>query len=129
MIAKSPENNISCNIYCFQVDDGVVMDDAGIEKILLEKKFISKKDIEFIRKQATGNNISFKVAIDQLKRISLGTILLHLLLFLIGVNIFITDDLSSFQSYVIAAIIGVIIMNFVAPVILGAKLFFVSLKK
>ncbi|CNG26427.1 putative inner membrane protein [Yersinia enterocolitica] len=50
------------------------MDDKSIEMLLSEKKFISKRDIEFIRKQAIGNNISFKIAIAQLKRISLGTI-------------------------------------------------------
>jgi hypothetical protein len=110
-------------------DDGVIMDDASIERILSEKKFISKKDIEFIRKQATGNNISFKVAIEQLKRISLGMVFLKLLFILIGVVIFITGDSGDFISYVITMIFVVIIMNFVAPIILGAKLFFVSLKE
>jgi hypothetical protein len=129
MIAKSPENNISCNIYYFQVDDGVVMDDAGIEKILLEKKFISKKDIEFIRKQATGNNSSLDIVIGKLKRLSLVMIILHFLLFLIGVNVFITGDSVDFITYFIAMTMGIIMMHFVAPVILGAKLFFLSLKK
>ncbi|HHH0956357.1 TPA: hypothetical protein ACPZPQ_003550 [Yersinia enterocolitica] len=105
------------------------MDDKSIEMLLSEKKFISKRDVEFIRKQAIGNNISFKISIAQLKRISLGTIFLHFLLIGIGINIFITSDFSDFESYVIAAIIGVVIMNFVAPVILGAKLLFVSLKE
>lgn len=105
------------------------MDDASIEKILLGKKFISKRDVKFIRKQAIGNNISFKVAIEQLKRISLGMILLELLFLLIGVVVFITGDSADFISYIITMLFVFIMIHFVAPVILGAKLFFILLKE
>ncbi|HHH1971852.1 TPA: hypothetical protein ACPZHR_003091 [Yersinia enterocolitica] len=105
------------------------MDDKSIEMLLSEKKFISKRDIEFIRKQAIGNNISFKIAIAQLKRISLGMIFLHLLFLLLSIVAFITGDSLQFESFVFFAIVVIIMIHIVAPVILGAKLFFVSLKE
>ncbi|AJJ09627.1 hypothetical protein CH64_493 [Yersinia rohdei] len=104
------------------------MDDKSIELRLAEKKFISKRDIEAIRKHAIGNNISFEMAIAQLKRVSLGTVILHFLLIIIGVFIFFSDDSSDFESYVFAAGLSIVLMNIVAPVILGAKLFFVPLQ-
>lgn len=104
------------------------MNDVEIEKVLLEKKIISKKDIELIRKQAIGNNISFKTAIEQLKRISLGMLLMQLFLVIIGINILLTEDSTSFIAYAFAFSFGIIVMNIVAPITLGAKLFFISFK-
>lgn len=105
------------------------MDDKSIEMLLSEKKFISKRDVEFIRKQAIGNNIPFKIAIAKLKRISLGMIFLHLLFLLLAIVAFITGDSLQFESFVFVAIVVIIMIHIVAPVILGAKLFFVSLKE
>ncbi|EKN5142166.1 hypothetical protein DVP71_17950 [Yersinia enterocolitica] len=105
------------------------MDDKSIEKTLIGKKFISKRDIKFIYKQATGNNSSLEVTIINLKRIFLFMVSLHLLLFFIGVTIFITSDFSFFRSYLVTAVFGIIMMHFVAPITLGAKLLFVSLKE
>ncbi|WP_174849375.1 hypothetical protein [Yersinia artesiana] len=104
------------------------MDDKSIELLLSEKKFISKRDIEFIRKQATGNNIPFKTAIAQLKRISLGMIFLQLLFFLLAVVAFVTGDSLQFESFIFVAIVVIIMIHIVAPVVLGAKLLFVPLK-
>jgi hypothetical protein len=105
------------------------MDDRSIENILLGKKFISKRDIKFIYKQAAGNNSSLEVTIINLKRIFLFMVSLHLLLFFVGVTIFITSDLYFFRSYLITAAFGIVMMHFVAPITLGAKLFFVQLKQ
>ncbi|HGH0375393.1 TPA: hypothetical protein ACJHE1_004492, partial [Yersinia enterocolitica] len=70
-----------------------------------------------------------KIAIAQLKRISLGMIFLHLIFFLLAVVVFITGDSLQFESFVFVAIVVIIMIHIVAPVILGAKLFFVSLKE
>lgn len=104
------------------------MDDKSIELRLAEKKFISKRDIEAIRKHAIGNNISFEMAIVQLKRVSLGMILLALLFILIGIVVFITGDSTDFISYIITMFLVFIMIHIVAPVTLGAKLFFVPLQ-
>ncbi|CNF29756.1 putative inner membrane protein [Yersinia rohdei] len=103
------------------------MDDKKIEMLLLEKKFISKRDIKFLYKQAIGNNSSLEVAINNIKRISLGMIFLHILFLLLVVVAFYTGDPLQFESFVFVTIVVLIMIHIFAPVILGAKLFFVSL--
>ncbi|HHH2123137.1 TPA: hypothetical protein ACPZA1_004288, partial [Yersinia enterocolitica] len=75
------------------------MDDKSIEMFLSEKKFISKRDIEFIRKQAIENNSTFDVVIGKLKRLFLVMTLLKVLFLLIGLAIFIVGDFLDFISY------------------------------
>ncbi|HDY4924799.1 hypothetical protein [Yersinia enterocolitica] len=105
------------------------MDDKSIEMLLSEKKFISKRDIEFIRKQAIGNNSTFDVVIGKLKKLFLVMTLLKVLFLLIGLAIFILGDFLDFISYSVALTFGLIVMYFIAPMLLGAKLLFVSLKE
>ncbi|HFR4113356.1 TPA: hypothetical protein ACHVKA_001317 [Yersinia enterocolitica] len=105
------------------------MDDKSIEMLLSEKKFISKRDIELIRKQAIENNSTFDVVIGKLKRLFLIMTLLKVLFLLIGLAIFIVGDFLDFISYSAVLTFGLIVMYFIAPMLLGAKLFFVSLKE
>ncbi|CQI92603.1 putative inner membrane protein [Yersinia rohdei] len=104
------------------------MDDKKIEMILLDKPFITKRDIKFIYKQAIGNNSNLEVVIGKLKKLFLVMMLLKILLLSIGVTIFITGDSLDFISYAVTVTFGIIVMYFIAPMVLGAKLFFVSLK-
>lgn len=105
------------------------MEDFKVEKILSEKKIISKKDFEFIRKHSLGNKVSLKSSIDEIKRIFLGMMILQILFFSIGVFILFASSFISFISYAVAFLFGIIAMYIVAPVMLGAKLFFISLKE
>jgi hypothetical protein len=105
------------------------MDDASIEKMLSEKKFISKRDIEFIRKQATDDGSSFAFIIGKLKILFCVMGSFHLFFLLIGIVAFNIGDTVDFITYVIVTIFVFIAIHVIAPVILGAKLFFVSWKE
>jgi hypothetical protein len=119
--------NISYDI--IYTRNGITMDDLEIEKILLSSKFISKDDVEYIRFQVIENKSTFYEVVGKLKKLSLVILILKAILFFVGIDIFINEDLTSAWSYFFAAVLGFVIMDVIAPFMLGAKLFFISFKK